>query len=542
MSTIFTAPRHYILIGTILAMAAIILAVALTAGNTQAQTPIYDAPHPCGPGFDEFYDLPEFTVDQVYEGQYAIFDAYYDLDADEPHRPVEEGEPWAGLMSLNFCPPELREEEERDEDGEIIDVITTRQQADIDIDSTIFHVDHVQHTLTAADVANYPFLGDVGDQVYWLRVGDDPNASDFQISFSTALFDEKYWHRLDEQGNPVEPLWYEVEAEHELGLHPRLEGHIYIFDDSPAHGDQPKEAIYNSERSETGEIHMEPGQYRTLQWVFTQAGTYEVEAQLNGHVRKVRPAPSLLPADEKWHPISEQDVVTSDVKQYIFRVGALSLNEQPMFKAPDRQIPENSPAGTNVGHPVPVTGADDDPLTYELSGDGHGDFEVVSVAGGGQIRVANNAVLDYETRAVYQLVLSVSDGQNRANYPEDTVDSTIAVRITLEDVFEPEQVQVTASVTPQTQSSTGHVTFTATAHHLPGGITRYFGLHAANRDGSPDYTLETAADSETAETHTFTLGGGGHAGTRYYVTSVTFTYNGEDTTVYSDPVTVHWTQ
>ena len=88
-------------------IAAALLAVVFTAGPTQAQSEEYADPKPCGPGFDEFYDLPEFPVDQVAEGHYAVFDAYYDLDSDEPHRPTEEGEAWAGLMSLNFCPPEL---------------------------------------------------------------------------------------------------------------------------------------------------------------------------------------------------------------------------------------------------------------------------------------------------------------------------------------------------------------------------------------------------------------------------------------------------
>ena len=403
-------------------------------------------------------------------------------------------------------------------------------------------MDQMEHTLTAAEVAAYPFLGDAGDTVYWLRVGDDPNttevteqASDFRISYSTALFDDKYWYREDDEGNSVEPLWYEVEAERELGVHPRVSGHIYVFDHSDA--GEGKTAVWNSSEADTGIIAMEPGQYKNFQWVFTQPGTYELSLQLNGQVREERPAD--LPEDEVWHPVSEELVVTTEVKQYIFRVGSLAVDEQPMFKAPDRQIPENSPAGTNVGHPVPVTGAGNDTLTYELSGKGHADFEVVSVDGGGQIRVASGATVDYETRADYHFTLSVSDGKNPEGDADHQVDSAIAVRITLENEIEPGEVHLTASVSPETQSSSGQVTFTATVHNLPERTRRSFVLHTVNSDGSPGHTLVSTAASE-AETETLTLGGDGHTGTKSYMVSVSYFDNGEYLTVYSRPLTVQW--
>ena len=540
------SPRRRIITGSMAAMAIIaaaLLAVFFMAGSTQAQQPPFPDPMVCGPGFDEFYDLPDSTVDQVYEGHYAVFDAYYDKDADEPHRPTEEGQAWAGLMSLNFCPPELEDVLDEDEEptGEF-----TRHQANIDIDSTVFHVIQEQHTLTGDEVEAYPFLGDENDMVYWIRVGDDRNTSDvteqaseFQISFSTALFDAKYWYRRGTE----QPLWYEVEAVRELGVHPREYGHIYVFDASNAGAG--KKAIWNSKESDTGKIYMEPGQNRNLQWVFTKAGTYEIEVHLNGHVRKEKP--DDLPEGELWHPISTENTVTSDVRTYTFVVGPLTLDEQPMFKAPDRKIPENSPGGTNVGDPVPVTRAGEDELTYRLSGDGHTDFEVVSVAGGGQIRVASGAVVDYETRAAYDLVLSVSDGKNREGDDDQLrVDSTIAVKITLEDVFERTDVSVSATVSPETQSRSGEVTFTATAHNLPHGLDRTYVLRAANSAGNPGDVRETSSLTKNKVTETMTLSGPGHAGTRYYMFELTFTYDDNDTdtdndtTVYSGLMKVDW--
>ena len=544
MNIITHAPMPLKLSGAVLALAliaAVAVAVILTGGNPiQAQSTdnTYD-PARCGPGFDDFYDRPEFPVDQVDSGHFALFDAYYDFDADEPHRPTQEREAWAGLMSMNFCPPELAVTD----DG-FGNFTTTRSQADIDIDHTVFHVDQL-HTLTAADVAAYPFFkkgdadGDgvddaVGEQVYWLGSGEEEDDSGLRISFSTALFDAKYWYREDDEGNSIAPLWYEVEAERELGVHPRLFGHIYVFDDSSAPAGELKQAVWNSELSDTGRFYMRPGQYRNFQWAFTKAGTYELEVHLNGHTRRGR-LPDL-PEDEVWHPVSEHNIVTSDVKRYIFQVGPLTLNEQPMFRAPDRTIPENSAAGTLVGSPVPVRQADSDPLTYELTGHGHGNFEVESVAQGAQIKVATGAHLDYESVQAYDLVMHVRDDKNRESGPDTEVDSSIAVQIALSDVDDGNPPSVSLSVDPSTQSHTGSVTFTGTVADLP---------HAAS---NLHYTLWVLGDTGhrhsvagSSSTSTVTLEGPREASTISYQMQLTYGVpHHYYINVYSNAVQVVW--
>ncbi len=551
MSTIANASIPLRLFGAVLALtliAAIAVVVTLTAGPTQAQsTDNTYAPPRCGPGFDDFYDVPEFPADQVDSGHLALFDAYYDFDADEPHRPTEEGEPWAGLMSMNFCPPEL----EQSTSGRPPITVTSRHQTDINIEHTVFQVND-EHVLTAADVAAYPFLakGDadddgvddaVGETVYWLRPGDDPNtpdvveeASDFQISFSTALFDAKYWYREDAVGDSIAPFWYEIESERELGVHPREYGHIYVFDDTPAAGDEPKRAIWNSEDSDTGRFDMEPGQYRTLQWAFAREGTYELEVHLNGHTRQIRP--DDLPEDELWHPISEHDIVSTDVKRYIFQVGPLTLNEQPMFRAPDMTIPEDSAAGSLVGSPVPVRQADNDTLTYELTGHGHGNFEVESVAQGGQIKVAAGAHLDYESVRSYDLVMHVRDGKNRENGPDAEVDSSIAVRISLSDVEDGNPPSVSLSVDPSTQNRHWSVTFTGTVADLPhsaGDVS--YSLWVLGSNGNRSWVQESGTSL------VIPVGGPGSAGTVSYQLEVEYDVpNHYDISVYSNPVTVVW--
>ncbi len=518
IDTLINVPRHMKLFGATLAMAALaaaLLTVFFTAGPTQAQSEAYADPHPCGPGFDQFYPLPEFPVDSVDSGNYAIFDAYYDLDADDPHRPTEEGQPWAGLLSLNFCPPEVEEEVVLDDFGDPTgEIIRTRHESHIDIDTTVFHVDQqVQHTLTNEEVEAYDFFkldeddndpatqdSAVGQTVYWLRVGDDPNtsteeqASDLQFSFSTALFDDIHWYRTDGQGNSVAPFWYEIEAERELGIHPKEYGHFYVFDDSEPPSDDAKEAICNTRISDTCKIYMEPGDYRKLQWVFTKTGTYEIEVHLNAHVRQERP--EHLPQGEKWHPASEETLVSSEVKKYTFYVGGdLTLNEEPMFwveRSVDEYAEGNSNIGNEVGGPIKVTQGDNDPLYFDLSGRGHSHFDVAADANGhAQITVADGAVLDYEVRSSYDLVLNVSDRKDRAGKPElyPSVDHTLAVRISIEDVTEPKGVTIRASENPIDTGETLQVW--ASVGDLPQGANFFKFVWYENnpaQNGDPAYT------------------------------------------------------
>ncbi len=534
MTMLTTIPRRFKLFGATLAMAALaaaLLTVFFTAGPTQAQSEAYEDPKPCGPGFDEFYDLPVNPHDEVDSGHYAIFDAYYDLDADEPHRPTKDGEAWAGLLSLNFCTPTL---EVRDDDGNIT---TTRKASNVDIDKTVFHVDQVTHTLTTDEAAAYPFLGDAGDQVFWLRVGDDPNTSAteqtsaLQLSFSTALFDPDYW---DLEGSE-HPFWYEVEAERELGIHPREYGHIYVFDDSDVPEGETKAAIWDSGVSDTGKFDMEAGVYRDdLQWVFTKTGTYELSVHLNGHVRKA--PPEDLPEGEKWHPASEENVVTSQVKKYIFHVGPLTLNEQPMFQV-ERSIRENSHHGAHVGTPVQVAPGDYDPLDYVLSGPGHTNFTVERAVDehsgtqvGAQIKVADGAHLDYELRASYDLALSVSDGKDREDNADASVDHTIAVHIEVTDVPDADDVGLRLTANPETQAVQQAVTLTATPHNVPEGQEGYILDHYAWVDS--DGSVQTG--SNTYQKFLY------EKGTRDIYAELQYQFGGHTYTVRSNTVRVTW--
>ncbi len=89
--------------------------------------------------------------------------------------------------------------------------------------------------------------------------------------------------------------------------------------------------------------------------------------------------------------------------------GDPNVNHAPIFRegsSTTRSIPENTPAGKNIGSPVSATDADEDTLTYTLSGADAASFGIISTTGQLQTRDP----LDYEEKNTYAVIVTVSDG------------------------------------------------------------------------------------------------------------------------------------
>ena len=84
-----------------------------------------------------------------------------------------------------------------------------------------------------------------------------------------------------------------------------------------------------------------------------------------------------------------------------------------------RSIPENTPAGINVGAPVSAEG--DGTLTYTLSGPDAASFTIVSTTG--QVRTRDGVVYDYETRNRYTATVGADDESGEG----DAIDVTIHI-------------------------------------------------------------------------------------------------------------------
>ena len=98
-------------------------------------------------------------------------------------------------------------------------------------------------------------------------------------------------------------------------------------------------------------------------------------------------------------------------------------NRNPTFSGGSRSfnVPENTPAGTDVGTLITATDRDNDGLTYSLEGTDEDSFSILSTAGGGQIRTS--AELNHEEKQSYSVTVRVIDGRGGS----DAVNVTIRV-------------------------------------------------------------------------------------------------------------------
>ncbi|MCG9127789.1 leucine-rich repeat domain-containing protein [Candidatus Poribacteria bacterium] len=101
-------------------------------------------------------------------------------------------------------------------------------------------------------------------------------------------------------------------------------------------------------------------------------------------------------------------------------------NTSPVFTDGDstlRVIAENTPTATNIGTPIVATDENEDTLTYALGGIYANTFDIDSTSG----QLITKDELDYESRAVYPVTVTVTDG---------TLTDSIIVVISIIDVVE----------------------------------------------------------------------------------------------------------
>ena len=104
-------------------------------------------------------------------------------------------------------------------------------------------------------------------------------------------------------------------------------------------------------------------------------------------------------------------------------IGEIDFNNNiPTFTegaSTTRTVAENTASGVNIGNAVSATDADDDTLTYSLSGTDAESFSIVSTSG----QLQTSAALDYETKTSYSVIVIVYDG----NSGGDTITVTVNV-------------------------------------------------------------------------------------------------------------------
>ena len=121
------------------------------------------------------------------------------------------------------------------------------------------------------------------------------------------------------------------------------------------------------------------------------------------------------------------------------------VNSAPAFSSTEngrREVAEDASGGDDIGDPIVATdlnagdAAVNDPLSYSMSGTDAASFTID--AGTGQLSLAANVELDYETKRSYRVTVQVTDGYDRLGDDEDpdVIDARINVTINVTDVNE----------------------------------------------------------------------------------------------------------
>ncbi len=116
-------------------------------------------------------------------------------------------------------------------------------------------------------------------------------------------------------------------------------------------------------------------------------------------------------------------------------------NSRPSFadgNHTSRTVAENTAKGVNIGNPIAATDADNDALTYTVSGPDAAAFDIDNTTG----QLKTDAELDYEKKNTYTVTVAVSDGDLTA---------TITVIIIIIDVDDQESPTLTLTSQPLTE-------------------------------------------------------------------------------------------
>ena len=184
-------------------------------------------------------------------------------------------------------------------------------------------------------------------------------------------------------------------------------------------------------------------------------------------------------------------------------ISVTDVNDAPVFTAGSsttRTIAENTAVNVNIGTVVSATDEDGDTLTYTLGGIDAASFNIISSTGQLQTQTA----LDYENKASYSVVITVSDGN---------LTDSITVTINITSVNEAPTFTDGAATTRQIAENVGaniNIGSAVTATDPDGDTLTYSlgGTDVASFDiDSTNGQLKTKAalDFETKPTYTVTI-------------------------------------
>ena len=311
-----------------LAIVALVGVALLASGGAPAQaTATIIAPGVEGNSMPQPQDTPRHAAPEacpaegqaaavVDSGHYALFDVYWN--------PVE------GELTNTVCPPSVVYVPEDEDEG--TSARDDRFPSSIDITAeppTIIHIPiSAKVDLRAPDTPytedNYPDLwtadnnedrdtnsdgtpDGVGDGMVWALPACPPDSTStgsLCLSFSAALLDPSDW-----DGN----IQYLLGHVHQIDIDKQDPRYTLVYDVPVGGATGELTPLWDSSNAQFFVTEVAPGEYDRPTWFFTSRGTYEFQVHIRGN-----------PNTSKDDPVSKDESVTSDVREYIIHVGAES--------------------------------------------------------------------------------------------------------------------------------------------------------------------------------------------------------------------------
>ena len=142
--------------------------------------------------------------------------------------------------------------------------------------------------------------------------------------------------------------------------------------------------------------------------------------------------------------------------------GPPPANLAPAFPATEdgqRETPENTIGGTIIGDPVAANDLDGDTLTYSLTGTDAASFTIDENSG--QLRLAQNVMLDYEGKRIHGFTVQVTDGVDQNGDDDIAIDDTLNVTVTVTNVNEAPVVTGVETASFEENKSSAVASYTA---------------------------------------------------------------------------------
>ena len=269
----------------------------LATGTTPTPTPRFPEPEPCPGDESRPNDVAAPAVDS---GHIALFDVWWNTEELE--------------LTNTSCPPTVVHVPESEVDGETTPAKDIRSPSNINIDETVIHIPNsAEVTLNERDYPKDQYRdlwnadgeenpdGD-GDGIVWALPAcppeGSPPANGLCLSFSAALL-----NRADWTGDIV----YHVDHVHQIDIDRQDPRYVLVYE-----GISGGNALrWDSSDARRSQMPVAPGGYDRPMWFFTSRGTYEFQVHITGN-----------PNSDQEEPVSPNDSVDGDVREYVIHVGA----------------------------------------------------------------------------------------------------------------------------------------------------------------------------------------------------------------------------